>query len=247
MYICYLDDSGSVQNASEQNLVLGGISVYERHTFWFTQQLDDLAAKIDSSNPAAVEFHASEIFSGRKPPWNKFPNKEERIKIIKDVLQIARNSYRENNIFACVIHKPSYPKQNPMEKSFEELCSRFNLHLAHIYARDKEQHKGIIVLDESSYEATLQKMASDFRCSGTRWGKIRDLAEVPLFVDSKACRLIQLADHIAYAVFRRYESGDTSYLDIILPKFDKENGVLHGLVHKTVDPDCMCPACMSRK
>jgi hypothetical protein len=96
-------------------------------------------------------------------------------------------------------------------------------------------------------ETSLQKMASTFRCSGTRWGSIiRDLAEVPLFANSKASRLIQVADHIAYAVFRRYEAGDTSYLDLILSKFDSANGILHGLAHKTLEPDCMCQSCMSR-
>jgi hypothetical protein len=58
MYIFYLDDSGSAPNTNEENLVLGGISVYERHTFWFTQQLDNLAAKIDKDDPQSVEFHA---------------------------------------------------------------------------------------------------------------------------------------------------------------------------------------------
>lgn len=247
MYIFYLDDSGSVKNANEKHLVLGGISVYERHTYWFTQQLDRLAARINPENPNAVEFHASEIFSGRTPPWERISQKEDRVRVIKDVLQIVRDSYRENSLFACVIDKASYPNRDPMEMAFEDLCSRFNLHLGHIYTSSRGRHKGIIVLDESSYETSLQKMAGDFRTYGTRWGAIRDLAEVPLFVNSKASRLIQIADHIAYAVFRRYEAGDTSYLDIILPKFHAENGVLHGLVHKTNEVNCMCPACMSRQ
>lgn len=246
MYIFYLDDAGSARNPQEQNLVLGGISVYERHTYWFTQQLDNLAAKIDSSNPKDVEFHASEIFAGRRPPWDRFHKKDERTQIIKDVLTVVRNSYERNKAFACVIHKASYPRRDPMEMAFEDLCSRFNLHIGRLYAATKEQNKGIIVIDESSYETSLQKMASDFRSLGTRWGAIRDLAEVPLFANSKASRLIQIADHIAYAAFRRYEKGDTSFLDIILPKFDSQGGVLHGLVHKTLEPSCMCPACMSR-
>ncbi len=245
MYIFYLDDSGSAPNPLEQNVVLGGISVYERDTYFFTQQLDTLAATIDSSNPQSIEFHASEIFSGRTPPWNKF-SKENRIKIIKDVLEIIKSSYARNTAFACVIHKPSYPKRDPIEMAFEDLCSRFNLHLMRLYATSREQQKGIIVLDENAHEKNIQQMASIFRCSGTRWGAIRDLAEVPLFVNSKASRLIQIADHIAYAVFRRYEAKDTSYLDIILPKFDSSGGIIHGLVHKTVKPDCMYPACMSR-
>jgi hypothetical protein len=236
MYILYLDDAGSAPNPRENTLVLGGVLVYERHTYWFAQQLDTLAAKIDPVNPRSVEFHASEIFSGRNPPWNRFPKKEERINIIKDVLRIVARSYQRNSAFACIIHKPSFRRSDLMEMAFEDLCSRFNLHLARVYATTKEQNKGLIVLDESSYETSLQKMATDFRCSGTRYGNIRDLAEVPLFVNSKASRLIQIADHIAYAVFRRYEAGDTSYLDLILQKFDSESGVLHGLVHKTSEP-----------
>jgi len=245
MYILYLDDSGSAKNPQEQNLVLGGICVYERHTYWFTEQLDNLAKRIDNTNPNGVEFHASEIFSGRVPPWDRFA-KEDRIKIIKDVLQIPVGSFEQNTIFACVIHKPSYPHRDPMEMAFEDLCSRFNLHLSHLYFDFKERHKGIIVFDESSYETSLQRMTRDFRCAGTRWGALRDLAEVPLFVNSKASRLIELADHIAYAVFRRYEAHDTSYLDIILPKINAKDGVLHGLAHKT-NEQCMCPACMSRQ
>jgi len=246
MYIFYLDDSGSSPNPQEQNLVLGGISVYERHTYWFTQQLDNLATQICPTNPQDIEFHASEIFSGRTPPWNGM-SREQRISIIKEVLKIIAKSYNQNTTFACVIHKPSYPNRDHIEMAFEDLCSRFNLQLMRLHATRKEKHKGLIVLDESSYETSLQKMASNLRKSGNRWGSImRDLAEVPLFANSKASRLIQVADHIAYAVFRRYEAGDTQYLDIILPKFDSESGILHGFCHKTNQPHCMCAACMSR-
>jgi hypothetical protein len=251
MYILYLDDSGSAQNPQEKNLVLGGISVYERHTYWFTQKLDELATKIgeqDHRDPKNIEFHAYEIFAGRIAPWNRF-NKLERIRIVKDVLHIIRQSYVQNRIFACVVNKASYSDRDPMEIAFEDLCSRFNIHLNILYRESTEskyQHKGIIVLDNSAHETSLQKMAIDFRELGTRWGAIRDLAEVPLFADSRASRLIQVADHIAYAIFRRYEAGDTSYLDIIMPKFHAVGGVLHGLSHKTIDRTCMCPACMSR-
>lgn len=52
---------------------------------------------------------------------------------------------------------------------------------------------------------------------------------MPLFLDSKASRLIQLADIIAYAIFRRFEKGDRQFYDIIQNKFDAEGGVVHGL------------------
>ena len=88
----------------------------------------------------------------------------------------------------------------------------------------------------------------EFRTLGTRWKVIRNIPEVPLFVDSHASRAVQLADHIAYAVYRRYEAKDTSFLDVIASRFDEEGGVIHGLAHKqTIDPDCRCLACATRR
>jgi hypothetical protein len=246
MYLLYLDDSGSAANTGEKNLVLGGISVFEAHIKWFIDQLDAIAAKLYPTNPREVEFHASEIFSGRKPPWNGL-SKDSRRQVIKDVLGVLRSCRQPARAFACVVHKDSFPGRDPLEVAFEDLCSRFDLQLKRIYAVEQNAQRGLIVLDKSSYETSLQNLAQRFRELGTRWGVLRNINEVPLFVDSRASRLVQLADHVAYAVFRRYEAGDTSYLDIILPKFDAEEGRLHGLVHKQiVEGRCLCPACMSR-
>lgn len=91
-------------------------------------------------------------------------------------------------------------------------------------------------------------MAREFHALGTKWGVIRNLADIPMFVDSRASRLIQMADNVSYAVFRRYNSGDAQYFDIIASKFDQADGVLHGLAHKqSISSNCMCPACLSRR
>jgi len=247
MYVLYLDDSGSVGNKSEDYVILGGVSVFERRIHWLTKRLDDLAASLYAQDPHAVEFHASEIFSGRRPPWSGM-NKDDRRGVIKSVLKILADAHENTRAFACAVHKASFPNADPMEIAFEDLCSRFDMHLMRHYHTKKDPQRGLIILDESSYETSLQKMARDFRSLGTRWGMLRNIAEVPLFVDSKASRIVQLADHVAYAVFRRYQARDTSYLDVILPKFDSEQGKLHGLIHRQhVDPQCMCPACMSRR
>lgn len=246
MYILYLDDAGSAGNKGEDYLVLGGVCVFERQIHWLTKNLDDLASTL-YPDPGAVEFHASEVFSARRPPWSAM-DKGRRRDVIKEVLRILSRSHESTKAFACAVHKPSFPGRDPMEVAFEELCSRFDLELKRIYHTDKEAQRGLIILDKSSYETSLQSMARDFRSLGTRWGVLRNLAEVPLFVDSRASRVLQLADHIAYAVFRRFQAGDASYLDVVLPKFSSEQGRLHGLVHRqNVDPNCMCPACMSRK
>jgi hypothetical protein len=55
----------------------------------------------------------------------------------------------------------------------------------------------LVILDESAHETTLQAMARDFRTLGTEWGVIRNLADTPLFLDSRASRVVQLADHVS--------------------------------------------------
>ncbi|NOX53086.1 MAG: DUF3800 domain-containing protein [Planctomycetes bacterium] len=246
MHLLYLDDAGSAANPNEEYLVLGGVSVFESQVHWITQQLDDLAAGIQPNDPHAVEFHASEIFSRRDIPWRGM-SRDEAQGVIKAVLDVLSHSYQSARAFACAVHKRSFPGQDPMELAFEDLCSRFNLYLRRLHAQGDRQ-RGLIILDESTHETTLQKMARDFRTLGTQWGVIRYLADTPLFVDSRASRVIQLADHIAYAVFRRYNAHDAQYFDLIASKFDSADGIIHGLAHKqTVDPNCMCIACLTRR
>ncbi len=90
----------------------------------------------------------------------------------------------------------------------------------------------MIILDKTTRETSLQKLSREFRKSGTRWGSLKNIADTPFFVDSRASRLIQVADHVAYAVFRRYNAGDAQYMDIIAHRFDEADGVIHGLSHK---------------
>lgn len=245
MHLLYLDDAGSVANRNEEYLVLGGLSLFEAQAHWLTQQLDRLAESIDPDQPLSVEFHASEIFSRRTRPWKGMTADEAR-GVLKAVLRIVRQAYSTATIFACAVHKPSCTDRDPMELAFEDLCSRFDRYLSRLESSGDRQ-RGLIILDESAHETSLQRMATNFRVLGTQWGAIRHLADVPLFVDSKMSRPIQVADHIAYATFRRYNAGDSSYFDIIAHRFDIYNGIVHGLAHKSPDPDCMCPACLSRR
>jgi len=98
MHLLYLDDAGSANNQNEEYFVLGGVSVYEAQTDWFTQELNRLASTVDSSDPTSVEFHASEIFGRRRPPW-KNHSKEDAIGIIKGVLRVLQRSYDTARIF----------------------------------------------------------------------------------------------------------------------------------------------------
>lgn len=251
MYILYLDDSGSVGNANEEYFVLGGICVPEISVRWLANQVDRIACEIAPTAPESVELHAAEIFGGRRSYWAGISNKSHRIALIKRVLRVLDNANPDIVAFACAIHKPSYAGKDPVQMAFEDLSNRFDLFLKRKATSPDVTPKGIIVLDKSSYETNLQALAASVRREGNRWGSyVRNICEVPMFVDSAASRNIQLADHIAYAVFRRYNANDLNYFDCIENRFDQDpqTGVIHGLVHKQmVKRNCTCPACLTRR
>lgn len=251
VYLLYLDDSGSPGNANEQYFVLGGLAVFERQAFFLTQEIEKLAEKYCPDDPDSVEFHASEVFGGRRAPWSGL-DRAGRIIVLQEMLSVLANDRFGAFAYAVAVHKPSYPNDDPVKLAFEELCNRFDLQLKtqNNQVESKERQRGLIILDKSTYETTLQGLSRDFRKTGTRWGVTRNLADVPMFVDSKASRLVQLADHIAYSVFRFYEANDATYLNVVQSKFyaDMATGKLHGFLHKqTHNPRCWCPPCLSRK
>jgi len=134
-----------------------------------------------------------------------------------------------------------------VELAFEDLCRRFDYFLMR-RRQQGDQQRGMIILDKTTRETSLQKLSREFRKIGTRWGSLKNIADTPFFVDPRASRLVQLADHVAYSVFRRYNSGDAQYMDIIASRFDEADGVIHGLSHKHSDRvTCTSPCCLSRR
>lgn len=231
---------------------MGGVAVPEQSIGWLSNEIEVLAGKHDPINPRGVEFHASEIFSRRSGIWKSLASKDDSIKTIKSVLGCLDDAKPGIAVFASAVHKSSFPKEDPVEKAFEDVSSRFNRFLER--RRDesgaKNSQRGLIVLDKTTYEQSLQSLARNIRHTGNRWGgQLRQICEVPMFVDSSASRIIQLADHVAYAVFRRYNALDATYFACIESRLDQDpDGRIFGLSHlQTNNPACTCPACLSRK
>jgi hypothetical protein len=145
MHLLYLDDSGSVNNVAEEYIVLGGVSVSEHQCHYLTSELDKIAQSIDAINFNNIEFHASEIFARRSSPWDKL-TKDEAQGIIKAVLIVVVQSYDSATIFACAIHKKSYPGQNTMNMAFEDLCKRFDNYLKGLYSSGDRQKDLLIIV-----------------------------------------------------------------------------------------------------
>jgi hypothetical protein len=248
MYLLYLDDSGSPNNRKENHFILGGFIVPEDKLFWVNKRLNTLESNLLPEHSGVVEFHASDISGGRVEPWKNITNKQERFEIIKSVLGVAADDRNGIAVLACAVEKSYYPGQDPVEIAFEDICNRFHLFLSRKHFLDNEKANGLIILDESSYKESLQSLVKQFQTIGNKWHRTLDnILEVPMFVDSKISRGIQLADHIAYSVFKRYEHADLTYYNIIEGVFDAEDGKIHGICHKTYNQSCTCAHCAQKK
>ncbi len=108
---------------------------------------------------------------------------------------------------------------------------------------------GIVICDKAKHEAIIQPRVGLWIADGTRLGKLTRIVEVPLFVDSAASRLIQLADLIAHAVWRAYEKNDADMLDLLLPAFIRGQGDrLDSFSHLSGrHSQCDCHPCISRR
>lgn len=230
MHLLYLDDSGSVADSGQKHFVLAGVSIFERQGYWITQKLDEIAARFDPADPSAVELHGSPMLNGSKI-WRRFPL-PDRIQAMKSALRLFAVSHASNQAFGAVVNKQAVSPRDPVEVCFEQICSRFDQYLMRLH-RAKDTQRGMIVFDKSSAETAIQQLARDFTTLGHQWGVVRNMAEVPVFIDSRSSRLVQLADLIAYAMFRHYERGDSQFFDIFKHRFDTDGGVVHGLYYFT--------------
>jgi hypothetical protein len=232
MHLLYLDESGSVADPNQQYFVLAGVAVFERKTHWIEQTLNQIAAKFEPNEPHLIELHGSPMRAGRDG-WKARPL-AQRLQAIKDALQVGVADQSQGvRLFGAVIKKSALAGADPVEHAFEQLSSRFDLFLKRLYAKHGDPQRGIILFDKSSTELRLQKLAREFKYVGHTWGRTQNYAEVPVFLDSKASRLIQLADLVAFALFRAYEANDCMFYDVIKNCFDSEGGVEHGLYIKT--------------
>lgn len=249
MHLLYVDDSGSVSSADERHFILGAVSVFERGLHHLSNDVDECVRAYDLGDPADIELHAVQMYHGKGSVWSGVRDRATREAYLQSAVSVLAQPRSAVRLFAVAVDKAGVSPRDPVELAFEELCNRFNLYLKRIKNRTGDDQRGLIVMDETKHEKPLQALARNFRSHGGKWGFFRHLTEVPLFVDSKATRLIQLADLVAWSTWRKFEHKDGKFFDSLIPRFDAEGGVIHGLYHARgiSASECYCPACASRK
>jgi hypothetical protein len=227
VYLLYVDDSGLPADPRCRHCVLAGYAIREDKTFWMQQEIDALIATHLGRND--IELHGSPMRVGTGA-WRGIP-KDSREELFLAVLRyIAAHYAKDVILFGVVLDKANPPGVPLSEELFTQITSRFDMFLQRKFQKKRERARGIAVFDKSKSEDQFQTWSRVFQRAGNHWGNpLRTFAEVPLFLNSEMSRHIQLADLIAYALFRKFEFGDDTYYSIISHCFDKDGLNIHGL------------------
>jgi len=130
--------------------------------------------------------------------------------------------------------------------AYEHLLKKFDDFLA----RQSDGDMGWVVHDQRIVaEKDVREWTRGWQQAAGALGQINRFADLPLFADSRSTRLLQVADLVAYALWRAYDTGNSNYLDHLWPQFDILNGRLHGAIHLTPDfagRRCNCKPCFRR-
>lgn len=171
-------------------------------------------------------MHASPIRSG-KGIWRSFP-KQKREQILIETLEYVKENYPKQFIlFGAVIRNTT---ENVPENLFTQITSRFDKFLKRKYIKKDESARGLAIFDKTKMENQYQNWSKIYQTMGNQWKeKLNNFSEVPLFLDSEMSRSIQVADLIAFSLFRYFEYSDDTYYSIIKDCFDKEKNIQHGL------------------
>jgi hypothetical protein len=227
MYLLYVDESGSPLDDKQRYFILAGLAVFERDTHWIERDMDDIVRVLDPDGSRALELHGSQMLAGRGP-WRSI-KALDRERALQDALIIGvRQRFPKTRLFAAVLDKQNYSGRDVVEEAFQQIVSRFDQFLGRLHKNNNTQ-RGLMIFDRCKTERRMQTLAREFKTTGHAFGKTRNLAEVPLFVDSDASRLLQAADLVNYSLSRHFERSDSRFFDLISHCFDSEGRVNHGL------------------
>ena len=244
MYIIYLDESGT--HKESRHFVLAGLAVFERDTYHLAQAMDGLQRKYFPQHTHPINLHASALAAPdeqAEEPFNGLSS-EDRLGLLREVYPIIAAS--QCRLFGVVIEK-SHISDNPYERAFEDIVSRFDQMLRRFFLQNNQQ-RGLFVVAESGYRENLECWPVKLLNMVTAGGETHNLADIPYFAPAASMLLLQLADFVSNSVYRRYEHRDYRTFDTIMPRFDQEGGRVHGLMHLTADRStCYCPAYLSRR
>ncbi len=253
MYFFYLDESGSrdpsvgtPENPKEHIYVLLAVGLYERQWRpfeWEISQLKlELAERLQQAGKGRFELADCEV----KSNWLRIPTEREKrspflralapadLQRLTDVYfsQVAK---RNAVVIASVIDKrylyPGTTQERLHTIAYEFLLERMQNYLKEYHRK----HQALIVMDDTDKKLnqSVAMRHASFQRYGNRNMSFPNIVEYPFFTRSELSNGVQLADQLAYNVYRafRYENIDYPYFNNLLGHFysARDGAVLNGL------------------
>ncbi|MGH3700228.1 MAG: DUF3800 domain-containing protein [Pseudonocardiaceae bacterium] len=231
MYLLFVDESGT--HGGDHPFVLGGLAIHEDDTSNLQRELDQLVIShldVVPLNLDEFEIHAAEMRNAKKNQmttqkssiWADYP-RQLRLRLLDDTYDLIcsfkpANASLPHALFGVVVDHRFRPNWKGMERerfAYEVLLNKFDVMLKRRRVKDHLPNRGLVIHDRRVVaEHDIQQWTSEWRVAAGTVGKVRNLADVPLFTDSRATRLLQIADLVSYALYRRYNSTttDSAYL-----------------------------------
>lgn len=255
MYLLFLDESGT--HGASPVFVLAGLAVHENDAQDLQRRLEATLASALPADLSSVDFeiHGSEIRSPKQgqTPWHGMPF-PVRARVLDRLVESLgafepRHPERPMALFGAVVDR-TYGDHE--ERAYTDVLHKFQSFLLRLDRPEGGFHeRGLVIHDRRVVESSIQRQTQKWRQASSRIGRLTHLADVPLFADSHASRLIQAADLVCYSLWRYYglPRPDPGYVAKLWDQFDSADGVMHGLAHVWPgfgrDQQC-CPACRSR-
>ena len=231
MYFFYLDESGSrdpsvgtAQKPKDHLYVLLAVGMYEGQWRPFETEISglklELADRLSRRGKGRFELADCEV----KSNWVRIPGeREKRSRFLHELIaadltrftdayfdQVAR---RHTVIMASVIDKRFLHDGTTHETlhmtAYEFLLERIQHYMRQYHAK----HQAMIVMDDTSRQlnrAVAMKHAS-FQRAGNRNMTFPAIVEYPFFTRSELSNGVQLADLLAYSVYRAFKGEDLGY------------------------------------
>jgi hypothetical protein len=270
MYLLFADESGT--HGGSHAFVVGGIAVHEHDA----QNLQrSLAASVERYaraarlSPEDFELHAAEMRNARPPsgaqntrrvsPWALIP-RQDRLRCLDDAYRRIATFQSSDPalpvvLFGVVLDLHFHSTLSAVDRerfAYEVLLNKFDVMLKRQRKGANAGNRGLVIHDRRVVaERDIQEWTREWQKAAGTVGQLRNMADVPLFADSRASRLIQAADLVSYALYRHYDPGlrNRDYVRRLWHAFDAVDGALHGCVHFTPSfgsGSCQCVPCQNR-
>jgi hypothetical protein len=239
MYLFYADESGTLDPAvsgqradgsrfgKDHLYVLAAASLYEQRWHRFDKAINakkrELIDVLDRSSAATPKLHLLDCEV--KSTWLRIPKQRKAgspfLHALTDADRTAladlfhdQLGRHHMQVFAVVVDKRYLHDYFDAEKLHRKAWELLLEPIERFLAEEHDKHHGVMIADDvgKRQNRRLAEKHQFLQVAGTSNGlRLRRLIELPLFVPSELSNGIQLADLIAYNVFRCFSRENPAY------------------------------------